>query len=130
MMDSEQQIFLYNLNIHMNGAQENQRSTFRIFSICCHKQSVQTSIVNESNTPRLERADGSVQSLNVQTLTADTLGEGDARLERAYSNSFNFIMANDVKGISDRSLDSAMNEALGNTAVAEASNEEIFRSAA
>ena len=86
--------------------------------------------MNESNTPRLERADGSVQSLNVQTLTADTLGEGDARLKRACSNSFNFIMANDVKVISDRSLDSAMYEALGNTAVAEASNEEIFRSAA
>jgi hypothetical protein len=26
MMDSEQQIFLYNLNIHMNGAQENHQS--------------------------------------------------------------------------------------------------------
>jgi hypothetical protein len=25
-MDSEQQIFLYNLNIHMNGAQENHQS--------------------------------------------------------------------------------------------------------
>jgi hypothetical protein len=89
-----------------------------------------TAIDFSTNPPRIERADGSVQSLNVQTLTADSLGEGDARFKRAGSNSFNFIMANDVKVISDRSLDNAMNEALGNTAVAEASNEEIFRSAA